>query len=741
MGEIACVIDPVVTQNPVEVVIWVKLGVTQQNKQNALNQIEEGLNSWEVIPTAHLAFNIVQVVESAAQPAVLPEQLLIIVGNAADLTSGGASLPWNGMPGTWFGAVADGSVDLVAVTTHEVGHAIGLMHSTVSEVFPDGTRPVMHWRSAGSSRYPTQDDIASLSAAYPAIANPLINSTGTIRGRLLMQGTSTPVSGVNVAVVDAVTGDPVVARLSGERMGPYQDQSAGEFNLVGIPPGQVILRYMDGNSYRGSMVSITLPPDSNTYSGMRCGYQADNFVEFQSSTLNIAAGSVIDLGDIEIPILYMDVDNAIEGGLTSNPVETPIQHILPNASVGNLYELWLHVVGGLRDLSATVVGQPPGLIAEISGDTRGYIVGIHGNHYIHLNGTPNNPGHYTLWAHLVDAAGMQRTLPFNLSIEPFETTGIVGGYSFDANLDDQSGNGHHGQLVGIGDYVNGVTDSAILLDGNGYIELPDEEAFDLPEFTIHVVLRLEEPGQEDDWIISKGTRFGNFCIRRVGSAHPMVGYATYVHETFHGNWSSLASNGPLPTGRFFCLAVSVSETAFKAYIDGQLVRTLQNPPAPLFNDKPVVIGGGGYYGINGSLRGAIDSVRIFRGALSDVEVEALCPIEPGLDENHGFWINGRVVSARTGRGLCGLKVYAVDKDLIWDDRLGEVLTNRDGRFKIGYDREDFQDLFFDHQPDIYLNVFDKKGELIHTTQNKVRYQAGKTEEFIIRIDNVRHRDE
>ena len=93
MGEIFSVIDPAITQNPVEVLIWVKSDVTQENKDNALVQIEEGLQSWENVPTSHIAFDIVQVVESATEPARLPHQLMIIVGNSGTFDRGGASFP------------------------------------------------------------------------------------------------------------------------------------------------------------------------------------------------------------------------------------------------------------------------------------------------------------------------------------------------------------------------------------------------------------------------------------------------------------------------------------------------------------------------------------------------------------------------------------------------------------------------------------------------------------------------
>ena len=54
-------------------------------------------------------------------------------------------------------------------------------------------------------------------------------------------------------------------------------------------------------------------------------------------------------------------------------------------------------------------------------------------------------------------------------------------------------------------------------------------------------------------------------------------------------------------------------------------------------------------------------------------------------------------------------------------------------FEIRYDKEDFQDIFYDRKPDIYLNILNAAGKVIHTTKDKVRYDAGKTEKFLIRI--------
>ncbi|UCD17315.1 MAG: hypothetical protein JSV44_12830 [Candidatus Zixiibacteriota bacterium] len=106
------------------------------------------------------------------------------------------------------------------------------------------------------------------------------------------------------------------------------------------------------------------------------------------------------------------------------------------------------------------------------------------------------------------------------------------------------------------------------------------------------------------------------------------------------------------------------------------------------------------------------------------------------EKKEGFIILGKVVEIETGRGISALIVEALDKDLFFDDRLGSVLTDRNGDFQIRYDREDFQELFFDRKPDIYLRVRAPNGEVLHTTEDKVRYEAGKTEIFTIAVSKT-----
>lgn len=98
-----------------------------------------------------------------------------------------------------------------------------------------------------------------------------------------------------------------------------------------------------------------------------------------------------------------------------------------------------------------------------------------------------------------------------------------------------------------------------------------------------------------------------------------------------------------------------------------------------------------------------------------------------------FEVNGRITFAGTGEGIPNLVVEALDKDLLFDDRLGAAKTNHDGWFRIQYYKEDFQELFFDLKPDIYLRVRKADGTLLLTTRDKVRYEADRTSTFFLEI--------
>lgn len=104
-----------------------------------------------------------------------------------------------------------------------------------------------------------------------------------------------------------------------------------------------------------------------------------------------------------------------------------------------------------------------------------------------------------------------------------------------------------------------------------------------------------------------------------------------------------------------------------------------------------------------------------------------------LKKEKCFQIVGKVVVSETVKGIPNLIIEALDKDLLFDDRLGSVITGINGNFQIQYARKDFQELFCDAKPDIYLRVRKSDGTQLLTTEEKVRYEAATTESFYIKI--------
>lgn len=104
-----------------------------------------------------------------------------------------------------------------------------------------------------------------------------------------------------------------------------------------------------------------------------------------------------------------------------------------------------------------------------------------------------------------------------------------------------------------------------------------------------------------------------------------------------------------------------------------------------------------------------------------------------------FKITGVVREKESKTPVPGLLVRAFDKDLFYDDLLGNAITGSDGTFSIGYEGKDFRELF-EKRPDIYLVIYGsatardpgREGdEPVYTTS--VRFNAGRTEHFLIEI--------
>lgn len=199
--------------------------------------------------------------------------------------------------------------------------------------------------------------------------------------------------------------------------------------------------------------------------------------------------------------------------------------------------------------------------------------------------------------------------------------GIISYYPFEGNANDVTGNGNDGIIHGailVADKF-GNPNAAIHLDGiDDYIEIPNESNFDLTEFTIISTIKVQD-NETNNTIISKGLNLGNFTLRILDDQGSWPGYVSYAHQTINGNWASIASNNSIAIDEFLQIAVTVTSTEFRSYINGELERENNAVSPPVHNDEPVIIGASEW----NHFSGVIDDIRIYNRALSGVEIRTI----------------------------------------------------------------------------------------------------------------------
>jgi len=208
--------------------------------------------------------------------------------------------------------------------------------------------------------------------------------------------------------------------------------------------------------------------------------------------------------------------------------------------------------------------------------------------------------------------------------------GLVAHYPFDGDANDVSGHGHHGEVHGGIQYVDGILGKAAEFNGNtSYILVPDDDRLNIEHLTLSAwVYDYHHTGSSYMILLkgiwSSGEQKRQYEFSSTYGAKPIVNFGLFSSSQ---RWENIRSTIPFLVKQWRLLVVTYDGQQLKMYIDGELHNSrdvitkafIPKVPAPL------IIGGGFNAALNKRYgrEGLIDDLRIFNRALTKVEIQAL----------------------------------------------------------------------------------------------------------------------
>ena len=270
-----------------------------------------------------------------------------------------------------------------------------------------------------------------------------------------------------------------------------------------------------------------------------------------------------------------------------------------------------------------------------------------------------NAGIPTPFVNTIDNFSVAVSLPSTIADNSYLTNGLAAFYPFNGNANDESGNGNNGVAKGalLSPNQFGKPNQAYKFNGtDSYIEIPKSTAFDSEDYTLSMWFNPERSGETTDMLISRGRN--NFELE--------LGAPPFTNQGFRFLPRQLSGDGQVWDARSTAFETNVWEHVVATYqqspniahlfLNGQEVPlTHFSGPDLLNNSLPARLGM--RYDGSAPFKGSLDQVRIYKRALSNLEVRALYEYEsvarpsfPSQASATVQVVNGFVVGATVVKG-------------------------------------------------------------------------------------------
>ncbi len=270
------------------------------------------------------------------------------------------------------------------------------------------------------------------------------------------------------------------------------------------------------------------------------------------------------------------------------------------------------------------------------------------------------------------------------------TTGLIAHYPFDGDVQDVSGNGNHGAIVG--PLVSttdrfGAANSAYLFNGvSSYVAVPNSASLSSPTTALTQAAWVYQLG-----VSAVGSPFNPILMKSATSENALM-YRLYCAPSVlgveYGNWTN-GRDTPvtLPLNTWHHVASTYDGQRIRQYVNGVQVDSAAFTYTMVADTRPLRIGAD-TPGLFEVFNGKLDDVRIYGRALSGAEVAELSSARLAVDPVGGaaaFSLGGP--RPNPARGACALRLTlgrTSEVEVVLFDVAGRLLrTLSQARFEPG----------------------------------------------------------